>query len=200
MFTPLAWKRYPFRADHPKIVDYLFCCCLRTFHSFFDLLYCHLVIPSFRATGNHPICRFCWKCYFVRERVPDFKFLNGFSGHVVTPCPSSLYLLMTYYFIIYIQVEWFKQQKIKRYQPFSVKFDDPRFKDQWYIVSLSSFTFQLISILLAVPPPPPHKKMLEIIFCRVFHHLRVLWADVLVLCLNVVVHEKPLTVNCGLDS
>lgn len=75
------------------------------------------------------------------------------------PCPSSLYLLMTYYFIIYIQVEWFKQQKIKRYQPFSVKFDDPRFKDQWYIVSLSSFTFQLISILLAVPPPPPpHKK------------------------------------------
>ena len=117
------------------------------------------------------------------------------------PCPSSLYLLMTYYFIIYIQVEWFKQQKIKRYQPFSVKFDDPRFKDQWYIVSLSSFTFQLISILLAVPPPPPPiKKMLEIIFCRVFHHLRVLWADVLVLCLNVVVHEKPLTVNCGLDS
>lgn len=117
------------------------------------------------------------------------------------PCPSSLYLLMTYYFIIYIQVEWFKQQKIKRYQPFSVKFDDPRFKDQWYIVSLNSFILQLISILLAVPPPPPPpKKKLEIIFCRVFHHLRVLWADVLVLCLNVVVHEKPLTVNCGLDS
>lgn len=68
---------------------------------------------------------------------------------------------MTYYFIIYIQVEWFKQQKIKRYQLFSVKFDDPRFKDQWYIVSLNSFIFQLISILLAVPPPPPPQKSLK---------------------------------------
>lgn len=82
---------------------------------------------------------------------------------------------MTYYFIIYIQVEWFKQQKIKRYQPFSVKFDDPRFKDQWYIVSLSSFTFQLISILLTVPPLPPIKKMLEIISPRETSHSE-LWA------------------------
>lgn len=44
------------------------------------------------------------------------------------------------------KVEWFKQQKIKRYQPFSVKFDDPRFKDQWYIERAKGPTYNITSV------------------------------------------------------
>ena len=51
------------------------------------------------------------------------------------------------FYVFYFQVEWFMQQKEKKYQLFSRSFNDPLFKEQWYIVSTSFSKYFCLGLL-----------------------------------------------------
>ena len=46
--------------------------------------------------------------------------------------------IMSFFFL---QVEWFMQQKEKKYKLHSQHFSDPLFRDQWYIVSYPQVSY-----------------------------------------------------------
>ena len=48
--------------------------------------------------------------------------------------------------LFFFQVEWFMQQKEKKYKLHSQSFNDPLFKEQWYIVSYLQVFYDYILI------------------------------------------------------